>query len=145
MKPLHHLRCPTRGPRAGILLVEAVASLGILILIGLAGASTQLTCISLLRTSRETKVAVTELDTAMEAILSLPLEDIPDPAGPYAPDTAIAAFTGRYLENEAIQVRYPNLIAGNPVPDPLEIELTLTWNDYAGRERELRVVGAQAR
>ena len=133
-----------RRRRHGFLLVEVVAALGVLLLVGLAGVSTQVTCMSLVRTSNETKVAVSELEAAMEQILSVPLDDIPDLYGPYAARAALPAFPARHPADETITVTYPGF-AGGAVPDPLEIRLTLAWNDYAGRPRTLALSGMRTR
>ena len=104
----------------------------------------QSVCFELGRTSQETLTAAADLESAMEALLLLPIEEIPDPAGPYAPGQPIAAFEGLHLEDERIVATYPNM-TGADVPDPLEIRLTLTFQDYAGRARSLSIASLRTR
>jgi len=96
----------------------------------------QTVCYDLTRTSEETNTAVSDLRIAMEQILLLVPEDIPDAAGPYAPGQPIAQFEGLHLEDERIVATYPTY-SGVAVPDPLEIVLTITWSDFAGRSRTI--------
>jgi hypothetical protein len=52
--------------------------------------------------------------------------------------TPIAAFTNLNLTNESIVPAYPGVGAG-PMPDPLEIVLVMTWNDWRGRPMQARL------
>lgn len=129
---------------AGFGLLELLIAITVaaLVLVGVGVA--QSVCFELGRTSQDTHTATADLEAAMEALLLLSLEEIPDPAGPYAPDQPIAAFENLHLPRERIVASYPTL-TGAGVPDPLEIRLTLSFDDYAGRPRTLTLSGLRTR
>ena len=122
--------------QAGFGLVELVVALSIASIVILGVGLTQAASVELNRTSNETNLAVADLRTAMEEILSLSLEEVPDVGGPYAPGIPVAAYSDLHLDGERLVVSYPNY-AGGDVPDPLEILVTVTWNDFAGRPRSV--------
>ena len=86
-----------------------------------------------------------DLQACMESMLVLPPAEIPNPEGPYAPGQIVEAFRDLHLENQRVVATYPNLVAGQPVPDPLEIVLTMSWTDRQGRGRELRIASVKTR
>jgi len=51
----------------------------------------------------------------------------------------IAKYTNKSLTNETIVATYPGYAGGAPVPDPLQIVLTITWNDFVGRPRTITI------
>lgn len=104
----------------------------------------QTVSLDLSRSSEETDVAVADLRNALETILTESLEDIPDPGGPFAPGQAIAAFSDLHLDGQRIVATYPNMV-GPVAPDPLEIVVTVTWNDFAGRQRTLSMATVKTR
>jgi hypothetical protein len=126
-----------RKRRAGFSLVEAMIALTVVMVAMMTSLASQLASANLLRTSRETNQAVMDLKACMDEILVMPPASLPAPGTPYADDTVIAAYTGLHLTAEQIRVNYPGYVAGGAVPNPLEIELTMTWTDYAGRARTL--------
>lgn len=132
-----------KGPhgkrRAGFSLVELAVMLTVLLTAVLAAMRTQLSSVDLIRTRHETALAAADLRTAVEGILRLPASSIPLAGGPYAPDQPIAEFDGLHLNGQSIVPSYPGYVPGGPIPDPLPIVLTLTWTDYAGRTRTLRL------
>ena len=71
--------------------------------------------------------------------------EIADPAGPFAEGQPIAAFTDLHLENQRIVPRYPNVVVAGVVPDPLEIVLTITFDDHSGRQRSLSLASLRTR
>jgi len=91
---------------------------------------------NLTRSARETGRAVSDLQAAMEGLLLVPLEDVVDAAGPWAPGAPVAEFEGLHLRGERIVTTYPNYDGGT-VPDPLEVVLTVTWLDPRGGTRTL--------
>lgn len=130
--------------QAGFGLLELLVAITIasIVLVGVGLA--QSVCFELNRTSQETLAATSDLEAAMEGLLLLPLEEITDPSGPYAPGQSIAAFEGLHLEEERIVASYPGL-TGAVVPDPLEVRLSLTFQDYAGRPRALTLASMKTR
>jgi len=116
------------------------------LLVAILGAfSSQLTSHNLLRTTRETDTAACDLQAAMEQILLRAPDQVPVAGSPYQADQPIAAFTDLHLRNERMVAAYPGYVAGLPVPDPLQIELTVTWDDFRGRQRSMRISSARTR
>lgn len=130
---------PRRRRSSGFSLVELAVALTVLLTAVLAAIRTQLTSVDLIRTRHETALAAADLRTAMEGLLRLPPSSIPLPGGPYAPDQPIAQFEGLHLNGESVVPTYPGTTAGAPIPDPLPIVLTITWTDFAGRSRSMRL------
>jgi prepilin-type N-terminal cleavage/methylation domain-containing protein len=118
--------------RSGFTLIEVMAAIVLLTIVvgGVVGA--QIAATNLTRSARDTSIAVSDAQAALEEILIESIDDIPVdfPAG--AP---IARWNDAHLTQERIIPTYPNM-AGF-VPDPLEIRVTLTWTDFAGRARSL--------
>lgn len=130
---------------AGFSLVELMIAVTV-ILVGLLTAySSELSSLEVVKTSRETNTAIGDLQACMESILVLPPAEIPSAAGPYAPGQIIEAFRDLHLESQRIIATYPNLIEGKPVPDPLEIVLTMSWTDRQGRDRNMRIASVKSR
>jgi len=139
----------TTGPsspdsKRGISLVELMVAVTVLTLAILGTLTTQASCRKLSKTGRETTRAVADLQSAMEEILLLPIEDIPHEDGDYAPGLPIARFTDLHLNGETITPTYPGL-GGGVVPDPLEIILTCQWIDHGGRARTLTFANLKTR
>lgn len=139
-------RRPVRGRRgrAAFTLVELMIAITVLLVAVLATFVSQLTSRDLLRTARETEVAVGDLEAAMERVLVFPPDQLPGPTGRFPDGQPIAAFDGLHLPNESIVVTYPGY-AGGAVPDPLSIVLTLTFDDFKGRQRVLRLASMKTR
>jgi prepilin-type N-terminal cleavage/methylation domain-containing protein len=138
----------TRGRRAdaaGFSLVELMIAVTVILFGLLTAYSSELSSLEVVKTSRETNTAMADLQACMESMLVLPPAEIPNPEGPYAPGSIVEAFRDLHLENQRIVATYPNLVAGQPVPDPLEIVLTMTWTDRQGRGRELRISSVKTR
>lgn len=125
-------------------LLEISIAVTIFMVALLAAFGSQKAALDLTRTGEETQTAVSELRACMEEILVLPADQIPLTTGPYAPDSLVAAFNDRALTNQRITVSYPGL-GGGVVPDPLEIRLTLVWDDWVGRPRSLVLETMKAR
>jgi prepilin-type N-terminal cleavage/methylation domain-containing protein len=134
-----------RSGAAGFSLVELMIAVTV-ILVGLLTAySSELSSLEVVKSSRETNTAMADLQACMESVLVLPPAEIPRAEGAYAPGQIIEAYRDLHLENQRVIATYPNLIAGQPVPDPLEIVLTMTWTDRQGRDRELRISSVKTR
>ena len=137
-RPVRH------GGKAGFGLVELVVALSIASIVILGVGLTQAAAVELNRSSDETNRAVSDIRTAMEELLSLPLDEVPDVGGPFAPGIPVPAFSDLHLDGERLVVTYPNF-AGGSVPDPLEVLVTVTWNDFAGRMRSISMATLMTR
>lgn len=127
-----------RGGERGLTLVELMLSASVLLIGILAAYGTELSSLNLFKTSRETSTAAADLEAVMEQVLLLPHDSIPLT---YPSGAAIAAYNNLHLSNETIVPTYP---AGTTA-DPLEIRLTISWNDYAGRPRTMRISTMKAK
>lgn len=135
-------RAAPRG-RAGFTLLEVLFATGILLVALSAAVSGQLVSLGLVRTARESNTAIAELSAAMESVLAQPLDSIPSAAG-FPEGAPIAAFTDRALRDQRIVPDYPNH-AGGAAPDVLQVVLTLSYTDWAGRPAQLRLASMKAR
>ena len=139
-----HDRTGPSAPEAGFGLLELMIAIAVATVVLVSVGVSQSVCFNLNRTSQETITAAADLESAMEALLLLRPDEIVDANGPYAAGQPIAAFEGLHLENERIVAEYPGF-AGGEVPDPLEIRLTLSFDDYAGRARSLSIATLRGR
>jgi len=136
------MRTVRRG-RAGFTLVELWIALTVMLVAVLATLVTQVSVSQLVRQSRETERACADLAAAMEAVLLLPPDQIPQ-AGRFPPGVPIAAFTNKSFSVQTIVPSYPGYTGGDP-PDPLPIVLTQTFLDGGGRQRVLRLISMRTR
>jgi prepilin-type N-terminal cleavage/methylation domain-containing protein len=136
--------CVARGQAPGFTLVELMIAITVLLVAVLATFVSQLRARDLIRTARDTEVATGDLEAAMERVLVFPPDQLPGPAGRFPDGQPIAAFEGLHLANESIVVTYPGF-AGGEVPDPLSIVLTLTFDDFSGRPRVMRLASMKTR
>jgi hypothetical protein len=123
-------------------MVELSVAVGVLLVTVLSAFGSQMTSLDLIRTSRETNTAMSELQAAMESVITLQTTQI---VAQFPPDQAIPEFSDRSLQSERIRPSYPEYVPGSPLPDPLQVVLEATWNDYGGRERTLRLASMRAR
>ncbi len=133
-----------RAAQAGFTLVEVCTAAALLTLVIAAMLTSQTAALNLTKTTRDTNAAVAELEAAMEEIFLLPIEDIPDPAGLYPDGVPIAKWNDHNLKGEQIVPSYPGF-DGTTIPDPLEVVLTITWEDAHGRPRELALASMKTR
>jgi type II secretory pathway pseudopilin PulG len=135
-----------RGSRsAGFTLYELMIAVGVLLVAILATLQSQATSIDLVQTTRETETATSDLQACMEQILLRSPDQIPIAGSPFEAGVPIAAYTDRHLRGERIVPTYPNYPGGATVPDPLQIQLTLTWNDFKGRARSMQIATTRTR
>lgn len=131
--------------RQGFTLVEMMIAITVLAVAVLSTFITQISSHNLMRTSRETNVAMADAEAAMDRLLLLPVDEIPIAGSPFAAGQPVAAFTNLHLDNETIVPTYPGYAGVGAIPDPLQIVLTVTWNDYAGRQRIIRLSSMKTR
>jgi hypothetical protein len=125
-------------------MVELMIAATVLLVAVLATFVTQISSSNLIHVSRDTTTGMADLQAAMEEVLLLPMDSIPVTPGPYPPNVPIAAFTNLHLRNESIVPTYPGYTGGT-IPDPLQIVLTLKFNDYKGRLRKMTLASMKTR
>jgi len=127
--------------RAGFSLLELMIAVVLLTLGVLSAFYGQVSSLNLLRAARERNTAMSDLEACMETILSEPLASIPVN---FPADVSVPAFDGLNLTAQQLVPTYPGF-AGGPVPEPLEIRLTATWNDWRGRPQAIRLASVRTR
>jgi hypothetical protein len=126
-------------------LIELMMGVVILVVAICSAMATQVIAHNLLRTSRESNTAMADLQGAMElAILQNPAS-LPIAGSEFASAVPIARFNGLHLRNETITATYPGYAPGAAVPDPLQVVMTIQWNDYAERARTMRLATLRTR
>ena len=70
---------------------------------------------------------------------------IVDPDGPTAGGTPIAAYTDRVLDDQTVVATYPGYTAGDPLPEALDVLVTITWTTFDRRQRSLTLRGSTTR
>ena len=105
----------------------------------------QMTARNLARTASETSLAVDEIHNAMEEILARPRALIVDPDGFSPEGVPVASYTNRVLDDEVIVARYPGYVAGAPLPDVLDVRVTISWTTFDRRQRSLTLRGSTSR
>jgi len=122
-----------RQRRAGFTLTEVMVAIGVMLVAVVGSFASQMASVNLMRTSRETNVAMMDLQAAMDRILLTPHLGIP---AAFANGQPIAAFDDLHLPDQSIVVTYPGF-AGGTTPNVLQISLLMTWTDFQGRQRSL--------
>lgn len=123
-------------------MLELVVAIGVLMVATLAAFGTQIRSFQLIDSSRDSTIAMTDLEVCMEELLTRTADAIPV-AFPEA--VAIAAFTDVHLREQRIVPAYPNYAGVGPVPETLEIVLTSTWNDGRDRPQTMTLATMKAR
>lgn len=140
------VRSRRANPRAaGLTLYELMIAVTILLVAILTTLRSQAISLDLVQTTAETDEATSDLQACMEQILLRSPDQIPIAGSQYAAGQPIAAYSDLHLSNERIVPTYPNYAGGAIVPDPLQIRLTLTWTDFKGRNRTLRMSTTRTR
>ena len=125
-------------------MVEVMIAIAIL-MIAVAGATaSQVSFNRLAATSAETSSGMADLQACMERVLLEAPVDLPIAGSLYEAGISIVAFEGLHLNGERIRATYPDY-AGGTVPDPLEIILTLSFQDHQGRQRIMRLASMKTR
>ena len=126
-------------------MVEIMIAIAVLLIAVLGAFSAQMTSLNTIRQSRETDMAISDLQACMEQILAEPSAEIPISGSQFEADRPVAHYTSLNLSNEVLTPTYPGYSLGAEVPDPLEIVLTLDWLDFSGRQRQLELRSLKVR
>jgi prepilin-type N-terminal cleavage/methylation domain-containing protein len=132
---------PSLRARGGFTLLELMIAISIM-LIGVAAAfGGQVSTQSVIRQSRETQLALTQLETVAESVIAQVPQDLPEGQA-FADGQPVDLPTETSLRNLQVVCTYPDFVAGQPVPNPLEVVITATWTDFEGRARNLALATA---
>ena len=134
-----------RNSRSGFTLIELMIAGVIMVVAVMTTMATQVRVLDLVKTTRETNLAMADLQAAMEQLMLVQFDNVHVAGSVYADGQAVAAFNGLHLTTEAITCDYPGYVAGATVPSPLTIVLTCTWSDWRGRARTLQLSTARTR
>lgn len=124
-----------RNNESGVTLVEILVAITILVFATVAIIQFYLSSLNLSEMNKEETIAIAHLTNMMEAIKCTPfsaiIADFPNglPDGPV--NNNYATIVGGYiLKSEQIAVSYVN-----PGGDPLEINVSVSWQDKGGATR----------
>lgn len=120
-------------------LIELMITITILVVVWGGAMSSQLAASDLMMTGRETSIASVDLQSCMERILTGSNSEIPVAGSDFEDGQPIQLFESLHLQNQRLVATYPGYVAGQPVPNPLTIVLTATWNDFDGRPRTMQL------
>jgi prepilin-type N-terminal cleavage/methylation domain-containing protein len=125
--------------RSGMTLIELMITITLLVVVWGGAMSSQMAASDLVMTGRETSIASVDLQSCMERILSAAHADIPLAGSEFEDGQPVQLYEELHLANQRVVATYPGYVAGQPVPDPLTIVLTVTWNDFEGRPRTMQL------
>lgn len=125
--------------RAGISMVEVMLAIVVLLVAATAAFSSQMTSMRLIKQSREQGIALADLQTCMEGVRIVPVDELPVAGSPYAHGQEVAAYNDLHLRNQRLVVNYQDYTLGGPIPDPLIVTLTMRWQDDRGADQTLQL------
>lgn len=134
------LRAPRA--RAGFSMLELMIAVILLTFGVLSAFYGQITSLNLLRALRERNTAMSDLEACMETILAEPLAQIPVA---FPGDTPVSDYDELHLDAQQMVPTYPGFAGVGAVPEPLEVVLTVNWNDWRGRPQTLRLASMRTR
>ncbi len=143
--PEPHAHDPNTAAKAGFALVEALAAMVILAIVVLAISRAMISSTSVVSSSKETQRAVHDLRAAAESALALQIDDMPISGSEFEHGQQISRFNGLHLKDERIVATYPGYTPGDPVPNPLTLQLTAQWTDNQGRQRSMGITTVKSK
>ena len=107
-----HLRrtAPAVGARAGFSLIECSIAILLMVFGVLTAFYSQITAVNLLRSLREHNAAVADLESCMEQVMLLPIDQMTVPGSAYLPGQPVVAFNNLHLTGETLVTTYPNMV-----------------------------------
>lgn len=130
---------PGRARRRGFSMVEALVSATVLATVGVAAVATQLSAQDLLAEARENNLATELLESTMDRVAVLSVDDILAGSTEYQIDSTVpcASGGGGHLLGQTILLTSPGYTPGDPRPDVLPLQLDLAWVTSTGQPRSL--------
>ena len=153
-----------KGSKAGLTLVELMVSITILMIAVAGSIAAQLSADRLVQTSQQTSAASADLQACMERLRLWSYADLElvlghaDAADVLGDDnytmvnpvstadqavgdfvTLLNSFDDLHLQDERVMVAFPNAVLGADLPDPIELRVTVTWQDHRGGDRQLQL------
>jgi prepilin-type N-terminal cleavage/methylation domain-containing protein len=128
--------------RSGFSMLELMIAVVLLAIGVLSAFYGQVSALNLLRSMRERNTAMSDLEACMERILAEPLDAIPTA---FPGDTPIEDYADLHLIGQQLTPSYPGFAGVGDVPEPLEILLTASWNDWRGRPQTIRLASVRTR
>ena len=128
--------------RAGISMVEVMLAIVVLLVAATAAFSSQMTSMRLMKQSRQQGLALADLQACMEAVRMTPIDELPVTGSAFAQGQEVSAYSDLHLQDQRLVVTYDDYVLGGPIPDPLVVNLRVTWTDDRGGARfmELQTV-----
>jgi hypothetical protein len=133
----------TAAGRRGFAVLEILAAATLVVLLGLALYRSVVATRDIRRSYAETRIVMTDLQEVMRHVVEMPVAQLPGPDSPFAHGRPIEGFA--HLEQQTVVATYPDYVPGNPVPDPLEIVLTATWQGADAHPRTLELASVRVR
>lgn len=123
-------------------MIELMVAITVLLVSLAAAFGSQVASFGVIDSSRDSTLAMTELERCMEEVLTKSSDNIPVdyPAG-----EPISGYDDVRLKQQSIVSRFPDYAGSGAVPDPLEVVLEATWLDSRGRPQRLTLTTQVAR
>ena len=134
LRPAAGVSVVGRRSRAGFTMIELLVAITVLLVSLAAAFGSQVASFGLIDSSRDSTLAMAELERCMEEVLTKSSDNIPVdyPAG-----ESIAGYENVRLRQQSIVTRFPGYSGSGAIPDPLEVVLQATWLDSRGRPQRL--------
>ncbi|MDB4538663.1 type II secretion system GspH family protein [bacterium] len=137
LRPARALRA-----RSGFTMIELLVAITVLLISLAAAFGSQVVSFGLIDSSRDSTLAMTELERCMEEVLTKSSDNIPVdyPAG-----EPIPGYDDVRLRQQSIVPSFSGYSGSGAIPDPLEVALEATWLDSRGRLQRLNLTTQVAR
>ncbi len=123
-------------------MIELLVAITVLLISLAAAFGSQVASFGVIDSSRDSTLAMTELERCMEEVLTKSSDNIPVdyPAG-----EAIPGYDDVRLRQQSIRPSFAGYSGSGAVPDPLEVVLEANWLDSRGRLQRLTLTTQVAR